>query len=192
MRALNTDFYLRETTAVARELIGSVLMRRTAKGILSGRIVETEAYISNDPANHAFRGKTRRNETMFGPPGRAYVYAIHRYYCLNLVTQPEGVAEAVLIRAVEPIEGIDMMKRNRATDELHLLAAGPGRLCQAFAIDRTLDGASLVKGDLVVLEGNRCSDILCAPRVGVTAGKGLPLRFFVKGSRFVSPPRNLK
>ena len=145
MRALNTDFYLQETTAVARELVGSVLTRRTAKGILSGRIV--------------------------GPPGRAYVYAIHRYYCLNLVTQPEGVAEAVLIRAVEPIEGIDMMKRNRATDELHLLAAGPGRLCQAFAIDRTLDGASLIKGDLVVLEGNRCSDILCAPRVGVTAGK---------------------
>ena len=192
MRALNTDFYLQETTAVARELVGSVLMRRTAKGILSGRIVETEAYISNDPANHAFRGKTRRNQSMFGPPGRAYVYAIHRYYCLNLVTQPEGVAEAVLIRAVEPIEGIEMMKRNRATDELHLLAAGPGRLCQAFAIDRTLDGASLIKGDLVVLEGNRCSDILCAPRVGVTAGKGLPLRFFVKCSRFVYPPRSLR
>jgi DNA-3-methyladenine glycosylase len=192
MRALNTDFYLQETTAVARELLGSVLMRRTAKGILSGRIVETEAYISNDPANHAFRGKTRRNETMFGPPGRAYVYAIHRYHCLNLVTQPEGVAEAVLIRALEPLEGVDMMKRNRATDDLHLLAAGPGRLCQAFAIDRILDGASLAKGDLAVLEGNRCSNILCAPRVGVTAGKGLPLRFFVKGSRFVSPPRNLK
>jgi len=192
MRALNTDFYLQETTAVARELVGSVLTRRTAKGILSGRIVETEAYISNDPANHAFRRKTRRNQSMFGPPGRAYVYAIHRYHCLNLVTQPQGVAEAVLIRAVEPIEGIDMMKRNRATDELHLLAAGPGRLCQAFAIDRTLDGASLVEGDLVVLEGNRCSDILCAPRVGVTAGKGLPLRFFVNGSRFVSPPRSLR
>lgn len=192
MRALNTDFYLQETTAVARELIGSVLVRRTAKGILSGRIVETEAYISNDPANHAFRGKTRRNETMFGPPGRAYVYAIHRYHCFNLVTQPEGVAEAVLIRAVEPLEGIHVMKRNRATDELHLLAAGPGRLCQAFAIDRALDGVSLTQGDLVVLEGNRCSDILCAPRVGVTAGKRLPLRFFIKGSKFVSPPRNLK
>jgi len=192
MRPFSKDFYLQDTTSVARQLIGATLVRRTAKGVLSGTIVETEAYISRDPANHAFRGKTNRNRSMFGPPGRAYVYSIHRYHCLNLVTQPEGVAEAVLIRSVEPLEGISVMQRNRKTDQLRLLTVGPGRLCQAFAIDRTLDGANLADGDLVVLKGTPCTEIECTTRVGVTAGKELPLRFFARDCLFVSPPRSRK
>jgi len=167
-----------------------MLVRRTPNGILAGRIVETEAYLSKDPANHAFRGKTTRNRTMFGPPGRAYIYAIHRCHCLNVVTRPEGVAEAVLVRSVEPLEGTETMKRNRGTEDLRLLASGPGRLCQAFSIDRALDGVPLYEGDLVILPGAPCRRIERTARVGVSAGKQLPLRFFARGSPFVSSPRS--
>jgi DNA-3-methyladenine glycosylase len=172
---LPREFYDRDAVAVAHELLGKLLLRRTVDGITAGRIVEAEAYVSHDdPANHAHRGKTRRNASMFGPPGHAYVYAIHSRWCLNAVTEPEGVASAVLIRAIEPLIDIERMqerrvararadavKRGRRTrnavvtnadkdgiDEKTArdLARGPARLCEALAIDGALDGWDLTVG----------------------------------------------
>ncbi len=189
MRTLPVEFYLRDTIAAARGLIGCVLNRKTPNGTLSGRIVETEAYISGDPANHAFRGMKNRNKTMFGPPAHAYVYSIHRWHCLNLVTQPEGLAEAVLIRAIVPLEGLDMMMRNRRSDSIYRLTSGPGRLCDAFDIDTKLDGADLTTGELTVLRGRPIGKIVSSTRIGVTGGEELMLRFFEEASPFVSRAR---
>jgi DNA-3-methyladenine glycosylase len=172
---LPREFYDRDAVTVARELLGKLLLRRTVDGVTAGRIVEAEAYVSHDdPANHAHRGRTRRNASMFGPPGHAYVYAIHSRWCLNAVTEPEGVASAVLIRAIEPLIDIERMQERRvargqadaarrgqrppagarrnsawpAIDEpgLRDLARGPARLCEALAIDGALDGWDLTVG----------------------------------------------
>ncbi len=144
---LPRSFYDRDPVAVARDLLGMLIVRVTPEGLTAGRIVEVEAYLaSGDPANHAYRGKTRRNASMFGPPGHAYVYAIHSRWCLNAVTEPEGVPSAVLIRAVEPLEGFQIMQLRRGRSELRELARGPARLCEAFAIDRTLNGWDLTLG----------------------------------------------
>ncbi len=179
--------FLRPTRDVARELLGSILFRETTGGRIAGRIVETEAYVEGDPANHATRGKTRRNAAMFGPPGHLYVYRIHQVYCLNIVTQPVGVGEAVLIRAVEPVEGVPLMESNRGTTDSRLLTSGPGRLCQAFGIDTSLDGRPL-DGQSLGIEpatGPR-GEIVVGPRVGIRVGTDMPLRFYLAGSPFVS------
>ncbi|GBD36364.1 Putative 3-methyladenine DNA glycosylase [bacterium HR36] len=193
---LDRAFYNRPAQEVARALLGKYLLRETAGGVLlAGRIVETEAYLArDDPANHAFRGRTRRNASMFGPPGHAYVYAIHTRYCLNVVTEPEGVPSAVLIRAVEPRYGIETMQRLRSAHRLRELARGPGRLCQAFDIDRHLDGWDLTRGAVLWLadpaEVIPTDSIAVSPRIGVTAARELPLRFFLADSPFVSAHRH--
>src|SRR5205823_2621431 len=144
---LPVEFYAREPIAVARELLGKLLMRQTSAGACGGRIVEVEAYLaSRDPACHASRGMTRRNASMFGPPGRAYVYMIHSRWCLNAVTEPEGVPSAILVRAIEPLAGLDLMHQRRRTDIVRDLTRGPARLCEALAIDRTYDGWDLTSG----------------------------------------------
>jgi DNA-3-methyladenine glycosylase len=178
------------------------LVRETAEGMTAGRIVETEAYLAvNDPASHAFRGQTKRNASMFGPPGHAYVYAIHSRWCLNIVTQPEGVPSAVLIRALQPLDGLDLMRVRRTArarslvGDAHVrpvpdrdLARGPARLCEALGIDRRLDGWDLLLGRELWVEGMDSSpgEIVATARVGVTAGHELPLRFHEAGNRFVS------
>ncbi|MCO6458186.1 MAG: DNA-3-methyladenine glycosylase [Pirellulaceae bacterium] len=189
-------FYDRPVVRVARELIGCLLVRETIEGLLVGRIVEAEAYLSQrDAACHAAAGQTRRNSSMFGPPGHAYVYAIHARYCLNAVTEPAGTPSAVLIRAVEPLAGLSGMRQRRGREAVCELARGPGRLCEAFAIDRQLDGSDLTRGtDLwIAQDGYRLSrrDLARSPRIGVTSAHDLPLRFFLDGSRFVSGPRKL-
>lgn len=183
-------FYKRDVVLVAQELLGKVLIRTKGGKITSGVIVEVEAYLAlKDPANHAYRGQTRRNASMFGPPGRAYVYAIHARYCVNAVTEPEGVPSAVLIRAVEPLQGVEIMKQRRGIADIAMLTRGPARLCEAFGIDKALDGWDLTSGEkLWIAVGSRATEpqIATACRIGVTAANDLPLRFCVADSPFLS------
>ena len=192
LRVLAREFYLRDPVMVARELLGRRLLRETSAGLCGGTIVEAEAYLSaRDPACHASRGMTRRNAAMFGPPGHAYVYMIHHRWCLNAVTQPEGVPSAVLIRAIEPIEGIDLMQQRRGTDIIRDLARGPARLCEALAVDRTYNGWDLTAGrELWIADDPECNGrplrIVRSARIGVTSAHRRLLRFYLADNRFVS------
>ena len=194
MTLLPRDFYERDPVETARKLIGKILVRRSLQGICSGIIVETEAYLAaDDPASHSFRGRTRKNATMFGHAGLLYVYLIHGRYCLNAVTESRNVASAVLIRAVTPLQGIELMQQRRQCS-LKDLTRGPARLCEAMAVDRRLDGWDLTRGARIWIEqpGDSISNtqpICASPRIGVTSAHDLKLRFFLKGSPFVSGPR---
>jgi DNA-3-methyladenine glycosylase len=189
-RPLDRSFYDRDPVVVARELLGKRLVTKTREGVSTGRIVEVEAYLSaDDPACHAARGMTKRNASMFAPPGLAYVYSIHSRWCFNVVTLPEGVGSAVLIRAVEPLDGLALMHERRAGVERVLdLARGPARLCQALGIDRGLDGHDLTRGRRLWIEngGREPFEVLVTPRIGISCGQDLPLRFLVAGSAYVS------
>ena len=180
-----------DTAAAARALLGAVLVRDLDGERLSGRIVEVEAYLGViDAACHSFKGETARNAVMFGPPGRAYVYFIYGFHhCLNVVTRPEGMPEAVLIRALEPLEGLERMRENRKGRDN--LTSGPGVLCQALEIDRAFNGHDLRKSPLKLVRGTPVpgEQVRTSPRIGVAyAGEAAawPLRFFVQGNRFVS------
>jgi len=192
---LPLSFYAQSTLQVARQLLGKYLVRRHPDGKTVGRIVETEAYVGpHDLACHAAKGRTARTEVMFGPPGHAYVYFIYGvYYCLNIVTEEVGHASAVLIRALEPVEGIELMQQRRGTQKLHSLASGPGKLCLAMAIDKTLNGVDMCRGNILYVEdrGEPRPKIVARPRIGVDyAGKwkDKPWRFLIRGSEFVSKP----
>jgi len=189
---LSRSFYEQSTIDVAKQLLGKFLIHRHADATLVGRIVETEAYLGpHDLACHAAKGRTKRTEVMFGAAGHAYVYFIYGFYnMLNLVTEAIDYPAAVLIRAVEPVRGIEQMKENRQQEQLGNLASGPGKLCQAFAIDRSLNGQDLC-GAVIYLEdrGDPTPKFAATPRIGVDyAGewKGKPLRFVVRDSKFVS------
>ena len=179
------DFYNRDSVTVARELLGKVLVRRMPQGLCAGRIVETEAYLAkNDAASHAYRGRTNRNAAIFGPPGRAYVFSIHQVFCVNVVTEPEGTA--VLIRAVEPLAGIELMAERRGRVRGCDLTRGPGNLCQALAIDLKLDGWDLTRGSRLWITDPpdaRGATISNSPRIGLGKAKDLLLRFFITGNR---------
>jgi DNA-3-methyladenine glycosylase len=184
-------FYDRRTELVARDLLGAVLECRTADGVASGRIVETEAYLGpHDPACHAVAGLTARTRDLHGPPGIAYVYLIYGvYWCFNAVTEPAGVGAAVLVRAVEPLEGIQLMRSRRPTARRDRdLTNGPGKLCTALGIDGTLSGGALDSGALRVVEGAPVDDaaVVVSPRIGITRAAEWPLRYFVGASDFVS------
>jgi DNA-3-methyladenine glycosylase len=196
MLVLPREFYVRRPESVARDLIGNLLVRETSAGRCGGIIVECEAYLSRrDPACHATRGMTRRNVSMFGPPGHAYVYTIHTRWLLNAVTEPMGTPSAILIRAIEPLWGTDLMEQRRGTEILRDLARGPGRLAQALAIDRTYDGWDLTTGkELWIAEDptiSRDHRILRSGRIGITAAKHRLLRFFVAGNPYVSGKRHV-
>lgn len=185
-------FYQQTTIDVAKQLLGKYLVRKHPEGNTVGRIVETEAYVGpQDLACHASKGRTARTEVMFGPAGRAYVYFIYGFYnMLNLVTEAKDYPAAVLIRAVEPVDGVELMKERRKNHALRNLASGPGKLCQAFAIDRSLNGADLCDGILFVDDrGEPTPRFRATPRIGVDyAGKwkDKPYRFLIRGSEFVS------
>jgi DNA-3-methyladenine glycosylase len=189
-------FYERDTITVAKDLLGCLLVHRDGAGTTMGWIVEDEAYLRDDPAAHSFRGETARNRTMFGPAGHAYVYRIYGLHtCVNVVTGPEGAGEAVLIRALEPVAGIDLMRARRGMDDPVSLASGPGKLTQALGITMDLNGASLFDGPLQVwspesLPGRRPEgppgEIMQTTRIGITKAADLPLRFYLKGNRYVS------
>ncbi|MBV9230826.1 MAG: DNA-3-methyladenine glycosylase [Chloroflexi bacterium] len=190
---LHQTFYDQDTVSVARQLLCCFLVHEETEGTTIGRIVETEAYLADDPASHSFRGKTPRNAVMFGPAGKAYIYFIYgMYYCVNVVTGQEGVGEAVLLRALEPIAGIELMQQRRHTHNLWQLCSGPGKLTQAMHITPLLNGSSFLAGPLKIASadhfgGNSASEqIIAAPRVGIVKGKDAPLRFYLQANRFVS------
>ncbi len=186
---LPRSFYGRDTALVARELLGKILVHNSADGLTAGMIVETEAYVQGDPACHAYRGVTPRNRAMFGPPGRAYIYFTYgMHYCFNVVTASEGVGEAVLIRALEPLEGMDLMRRRRRRPRLQELCSGPARLVQAMGIDPGMYGHDLTREPLVVVRGDDIPEegVVVTTRVGIREAAHLPLRFFARGNMFVS------
>jgi len=185
---LQRKFFSRRTDLVAEDLLGCILVRKIGNKKLSGKIVETEAYFGeDDPASHAFRGITPRNKLMFGKPGFAYVYFIYgNHYCLNFTTEIEGKAGAVLIRALEPLEGIDMMMKNRGVEEARKLTNGPGKLTQALQITKEQNGLDLTGNILYVLSGERPLETVKKTRIGIKNGKDMKLRFYIKGNVFVS------
>jgi len=194
---LSLAFYRRDPVAVARALLGKRLVTVVDGRLTSGRIVETEAYLANgDSASHGAVAPTRRNAVMFGRAGIAYVYAIHSRWCFNVVTERPGLPSAVLIRALEPLEGIDVMIERRGTQRLLDLARGPARLCEALGIDRMLNGADLTLGATVWIEsaGPRiaATRIRQTPRIGVTSAHDLELRFVIAGHPLASGPRYLR
>jgi DNA-3-methyladenine glycosylase len=183
-----------ETRALARALLGCALVRSTDEGITAGRIVETEAYLSKDPACHAYRGKSPRNATLFGPPHRAYVYQIYgTSHCFNLSSECDGEGAGVLVRALEPIEGLEIMQARRATSVARDRCRGPGRLCRAFAIDRSLDGVDVFAHPRLWLAdaGAFPARVRRSPRIGITAAAERKLRFYAAGSPYVSGPARL-
>jgi DNA-3-methyladenine glycosylase len=185
---MRRGFYELPTVELARALIGCMLVHETRAGRLAGRIVETEAYLGDgDPASHSFRGRTPRNAAMFGPPGRAYVYLVYgMHWCFNVVSAPEGVGQAVLVRALEPLEGLEQMRRHRGRTDERDLCRGPGRLTQALGITRAHDGVDLRQGSLRIEAGEAPGRIVAGPRVGISVAARRALRFRVAGSRWVS------
>jgi DNA-3-methyladenine glycosylase len=154
---------------------------------VGGRIVEVEAYDHEDPASHGFRGRTERNASMFGPPGHAYVYRSYGiHWCLNFVCEGEGVANAVLLRALEPTHGLEAMRERRGLDDPRLLCSGPGRLCEALSVTREHDGLALDRPPFELLAAEGPAEVVSGPRIGITRAADQPWRYAEAGSRFLS------
>jgi DNA-3-methyladenine glycosylase len=189
--AVPRAFYERETEIVAREMLGTVLECESDEGLASGIIVETEAYLGeHDLACHAAAGRTARTEALYGPPGTSYVYFIYgMYWCFNAVTRSEGLPSAVLVRALEPLDGLALMhkRRPRIRNEVEL-TNGPGKLCTALGIDGTMSGKSLQRKPLLIRAGEPIPDdnVEVTTRIGITRCPDWPLRWIVRGNRFVS------
>ena len=183
---LSREFFARSVHEVAPELIGVTLL---VDGV-GGTIVEVEAYESAvDPSAHGFRGRTPRNASMFGPPGHAYVYRSYGiHWCLNLVCEEVGIAAAVLIRALEPAHGVEVMERRRGLLNPRLLCAGPGRLCQALAVTRDQDGLPLDEPPFELLPADSARAVVAAPRIGISVATDLPWRYGAADSRYLSRP----
>lgn len=170
---------------VARLLIGTVVL---VDGV-GGRIVETEAYDREDPASHTFSGETPRNASMFGPPAHAYVYRSYGiHWCLNFVCREAGHGAGVLIRAIEPLEGLDAMRARRGVEDERLLCSGPGKLCQAMGVTHAHNGKPLSEAPFLLLPGEGKSPVVTGPRIGISKAMETPWRFGLKGSKFVSRP----
>jgi DNA-3-methyladenine glycosylase len=180
---LGRDFFARSVHDVAPELVGATLLVDGVGGV----IVEVEAYDHEDPAAHGFRGRTQRNASMFGPPGHAYIYRSYGvHWCLNLVCEEEGVASAVLLRALEPTSGLTAMRDRRGLDDPRLLCAGPGRLCQALAVTREHDGLPLDRAPFELRARAREPEVVAGPRIGITHAADRPWRYGLAGSKFLS------
>ena len=192
MKTLPHSFYSRKTITVAKELLGKIILRHIGRTTLSGMIVETEAYLFDDPASHSFRGMTERNKTMFGDPGHLYVYFTYgMHYCANVVTNSEGIGEAVLIRAVEPVEGIRKMTALRSLKRpvpIEQLTNGPAKFAQSFGLTTEHSGLDLTTGTVVIAEGEPVprSEIVTTTRIGISSAKEELRRFYRKGNPWVS------
>jgi DNA-3-methyladenine glycosylase len=182
---IGRSFFARSVHDVAPDLIGATLLVDGVGGV----VVEVEAYDAEDPASHGFRGRTARNAAMFGPPGHAYVYRSYGiHWCLNLVCEAEGRASAVLVRALEPTDGVDAMRARRGVDAPRLLCSGPGRLCEALGVTRAHDGLALDEPPFRIAARAAELPILAVPRIGITRAAELPWRYVAAGSRFLSRP----
>ena len=204
MRLLHHAFFNRDPREVGPDLLGKLIVRRRGRTVVAGRIVETEAYLgTNDLAAHAAAGRTARNSVLFGPPGHAYVYFIYGvHYCLNISCLPDGEAGCLLVRALEPVEGIKQMAHARGLSDLdfssirnlRLLASGPGKLCEALSVARQRDnGKDMLSphSDLQVMDdGWRAGKVVTTPRIGITKSAALPLRYVIAGNQFVSVKPN--
>ena len=183
MKQLTREFFARSVHEVAPALVGCTLL---VDGV-GGRIVEVEAYDQHDPAAHSYRGRTARNRSMFGPPGRAYVYRSYGiHWCLNLVCEPEGLASAALVRALEPTHGIEIMEERRGVSDRRRLCAGPGNVCQALAVTRDHDGLPLDRPPFAIFDAPDEIRVARGRRVGITRAAELPWRYGLVGSKFLS------
>lgn len=192
MRIIEREFYNRDTINAAKDLLGKILVRVVNGKVISGTIVESEAYRStDDPASHSYRGKTERNSVMFGEMGHAYVYFTYgNHYCLNIVAKDNATpAGAVLIRAIEPIDGVSLMHRYRKTDDPYNLASGPGKLTQALKITKKQNGVDVTKkGELYIVNGKDISEseIVATSRIGIRVALDKQWRFLIADNKFVS------
>ncbi len=197
---LNSAFFNRDPRKVARALLGKLLILKTGREVLVGRVVETEAYLGiGDAAAHSAAGKTARNAVLFGPPGYAYVYFIYgNHYCLNVSCLPDGVAGGVLFRALEPVTGVEIMARARGIElrtdgDLKKISSGPGRMAEAFGITRERDNGknfTSARSDLRLADdGYRVRRVEVTPRIGIVKAASEPLRYLIGGNRFVSGPK---
>jgi DNA-3-methyladenine glycosylase len=191
MKPLSKRFYERDPATVARELLGKTLVRRLNHQTLSGKIVETEAYYGeNDPASKAYKGRKAFNELMYLDVGKTFIYMVHGNWLLNIVAHPKGGVGAVLIRAIEPIQGIELMKKNRGVDDVYALTSGPGRLTRAMGITKEQNGLDVTKAEneIAIFEAATLEDfeICSSHRIGVKRDLPQELRFYIKGNRFVS------
>lgn len=190
---LDQNLFSLPTQTLAEQLVGKILVRQVGGNLISGRIVETEAYLpTNDPANHAYRGKTKRCQSLFLEAGHFYVYQVHRYYCLNLVAEPIDHPGCVLLRAIEPIDGIEILSTNRKVESWKQLTNGPGKICQAFAINKQLDGqrANNNTFNVKLIDSEYQPKIVRTPRVGITKNVEALLRFIDTNSSCLSKRRN--
>ena len=184
-KRLTRAFFRRSVLEVAPDLIGAALL---VDGV-GGRIVEVEAYHQTDPAAHSFRGPTSRNAVMFGPPGYVYVYRSYGiHWCVNFVCEPKGSASAVLIRAIEPTEGLAIMRRRRGVTDERLLCSGPGRVCEALRITHAHNGLALDEPPFALFARSDEVEVIAGPRIGITKAVEKPWRYGLKGSRFLSKP----
>ena len=187
--ALNREFYIRDPEIVAKDLLGKRLVRKLNERFLEGIIVETEAYYGlDDPASRAYHGIKKYNKPMWKEPGRTFIYNVHKYWMLNIVTHEQNKIGAVLIRAIEPTKGIEVMKRNRSIQNKFNLTNGPGKLTVALRIDKNLNGAPVTSGEneIFILNTKMEREIGCSHRIGVRKDLDRKLRFFIKGNKFVS------
>ena len=183
------DLFRKDTKTIAKNILGMFLVHESSEGKTVGKIVETEAYLHDDPATHSFHGKTVRNAPMFGRAGTAYVYFTYgMHYCFNVVTAKEGVGEAVLIRALEPVEGLTLMRKRRKIEDISQLCNGPAKLVQAMGIHKEHNGVDLLQHKKLFLlaKDTHSLSIVKGKRVGISKGQDLPLRFCIKDTLFVS------
>jgi len=181
-------FESKDTITLAKALLNTYLVHNSSEGTTIGKIIETEAYLFDDPASHTFSGKTKRNFHMFGPAGYAYIYQIYGiHFCFNVVSNLINVGEAVLIRALEPLDGINLMKKRRGVDNIKNLCNGPGKLVQAMGIKKNLNGISLLSSTIYLLpETEICKNIISTTRIGINKGSELEYRFYLEGNSNVS------
>lgn len=185
---LDKSFFNQKVEELANTLLGCELVHETPEGVTAGIIVETESYHETDEASHSYNGRTKRTEVMFGPPGHAYIYFTYgMHYCFNIVAEEEGIGAGVLIRALEPTQGIELMKKRRNQDVIHNLCNGPAKLVQALAISKADYGKPLYEGNLYITEPKlKDFKIAFGPRVGISKAQEKPWRFWIENNPFVS------